>query len=380
MCRTSACVNSYACGSAVDFSSCAASTSSSASSAADLLQPRHLRRDVEAHRLREQRRHVQQPPRRLAEAAEAALDHLAHRVGNAHRLDRHRGAPAPALADQRPLFDQMQQHLANEERIAAGLPGDRGDQCRWHLLVGDRCEQLLHGGRVEAGERDLLVARLARQRAEGVAQRMLAVDLDVAVGAEDEQPPAPGKARHVAQHRHGPMIRPVQIVDHHHRRRAGRQRQEHTAPRRRAAAPALRPVAAPPARADRAAARAAPAPRASAGRRRARGRPAGSRPARAARTRSAPRRRGRTAAPLPPRSSGPRAPSPPRRAPSRPAPPACASCRCPPRLPATPRRRGRRGRLAGVGRGEPAPPCGRRTASASAAPPARPAGTAPRTP
>ena len=89
-----------------------------------------------------------------------------------------------------------------------------------------RCEQLLHGRRVEAGERDLLVARLARQRAEGVAQRVLAVDLDVAVGAEHEQPPAPGKARHVAQHRHGPVIRPVQIVDHHHRGRAGRQRQE----------------------------------------------------------------------------------------------------------------------------------------------------------
>ena len=39
-----------------------------------------------------------------------------------------------------------------------------------HLLVGEGFERLLHGGRLEAGERDLLVARLVRQRAEGIAR------------------------------------------------------------------------------------------------------------------------------------------------------------------------------------------------------------------
>ena len=273
---------------------------------------------------------------------------------------------------------------SSTSRMKNGLPlvssRDRGDQWRGHLLIADQVEQLLHRGRVEAGERDLLVARLARQRAEGVAQRVLAVDLDVAIGAEDEQSPAPGKARHVAQHRHGPVIGPVQIVDYHHRRRAGRQREEELHHGVEQPDPLFVRLQRHRARADRGAARAAPAPFGSAGRRRARGRPAASRPAHGGRTRSAPRRRGRTVARPRPRSSGPRAQSPPRRAPSPPAPPACGSCRCPPRLPATPRRRGRRGHLSGVGRGGPAPPCGRRTASASAAPPARPAGTAPRTP
>ena len=65
--------------------------------------------------------------------------------------------------------------------------------------------------------------RSARQR---VGERVLAVQLDVAVRAEHEQPLLRREARDVAQHRDGAAVRPVQVVEHEHDRRARRQRDQ----------------------------------------------------------------------------------------------------------------------------------------------------------
>ncbi len=65
---------------------------------------------------------------------------------------------------------------------------------------------------------------LPAQRGEGVGQRVVAVQFDVAVGAQHECPLPGQEARHVAQHGDGPLVSPVQVVEHDHdgRPRRGR--------------------------------------------------------------------------------------------------------------------------------------------------------------
>ena len=55
---------------------------------------------------------------------------------------------------------------------------------------------------------------------------MLAVDLDIAAGSDDQEPSPRRKASHVPQHRHGSVVRPVQVVHDQQRRRPRRQRHE----------------------------------------------------------------------------------------------------------------------------------------------------------
>ncbi len=62
------------------------------------------------------------------------------------------------------------------------------------------------------------VAPLARQLAEGLGQRMTAPQLDVAIGAEQQQARGAQLAREELQQQEGRFVGPVQIVEDHHQR------------------------------------------------------------------------------------------------------------------------------------------------------------------
>lgn len=71
-----------------------------------------------------------------------------------------------AATSKRKLPDQMQQQLADEERVAAGLGGDRRNEGIRHLLVGHGLQQLLDFCAAQTSEPKMVVGGLARQHAE----------------------------------------------------------------------------------------------------------------------------------------------------------------------------------------------------------------------
>ena len=275
-----------------------------------LIEARNLRGNIEVERTAKCRPDGQQGAGLSGEPPHASREHLADAVRNADRLDRGGGGRIARTARQAALFDQVLQDLADKERIAVRCRADRGRQRVPHvgrrLAVGN---QLRHLVLVEPLQRDALAGRLAVQRAERIGQRMLRVELDVAIGAEQEQTMLRGEARHVAQHGDRALVGPVQIVEHQHDRRARRGGDQELADGVEQAEALFVGLQTAPARARRAAARAPPGPRARSARRRSRDRRAACRLGTGVRRRRSPRRRVRTAAPIRPRSSRPTAPA-----------------------------------------------------------------------
>ena len=179
-----------------------------------LVHSRYPPRHLEVDPARERRRHAQELARRSRQAREAPSDHLPHGVGQPQAL--HRGGFGPGLAAQRALLGEMQQDLAEEERVAAGFPCERFRPCPRNHPLRERLHQRADGRRVEPAERELLVARFSRQRAEDLSQRMVRRHLDVAIRTEHEQPRTGCEARHVLQQRDRPRVGPVEIVQHQH--------------------------------------------------------------------------------------------------------------------------------------------------------------------
>src|SRR5262249_50582141 len=89
--------------------------------------------------------HVAARPRRPFRSALAARYrtferqlryHLPHRLRQTQALEAPRHVPAAAIAHERALLEEMQQHRPYEERIPAGLPGDHDDELPGHVVVG----------------------------------------------------------------------------------------------------------------------------------------------------------------------------------------------------------------------------------------------------
>ena len=107
----------------------------------------------------------------------------------------------------------MQQRLAQEERIAVRLGGEALRELRWHRVTGDTFEQGLHLVRSEAVECDASHFDLALQLRQRLRERMAAVEVGLAIGADDEHVGAGRDARQGAQHADGGVVGPVQVFD-----------------------------------------------------------------------------------------------------------------------------------------------------------------------
>ena len=118
------------------------------------------REQLEVELAADHRREPQDLERLLAEALHAALDHLAHALG---QRDPRRAIDAPAAArlveDERAGLREAAQDLADEERVAVGLGGDLRGQLEpvlVELVPGDGGHDLRHLIGAEAVQRDPL--------------------------------------------------------------------------------------------------------------------------------------------------------------------------------------------------------------------------------
>src|SRR5262249_26788988 len=137
---------------------------------------------------------------RLGEAREPPPEHLADAFRNAHFGNRSVAYPAALAASERARLDQVTQGLLDEERIPLGLPMDRRrelESARRQVLLRERREERPNFPLGESPEQDALVEALAPQLGEHLREGVAAVEVDVTVGAEDEQPALPEAADEV---------------------------------------------------------------------------------------------------------------------------------------------------------------------------------------
>src|SRR5262249_26987208 len=104
-------------------------------------------------------RHPAQPP----------LDHLAHRLRQTQPLETPRHAPSPAVAYQRALLQEMQEHRPDEERIPARLPSEGGDEVPRHLVMLSRSVNRTVTGPPAIGRGHTIPFRLPARESDRVA-------------------------------------------------------------------------------------------------------------------------------------------------------------------------------------------------------------------
>jgi hypothetical protein len=168
----------------------------------------------------------QQAGHRLGQQREPAP----HRVPHARRDRRERVAAVPQARG-----------LLDEERVAAGTAVHLARQVVVRLDPGGAGDQRADLRAVEAGQRDRRGAGQQRQHQRG--QRVVGgLDLDVAVGADEQQALEPRVLRDELQQPHRLRVRPVQVVEHHHDRLPLRRRDERAGDRVVDLEPVLGPV------------------------------------------------------------------------------------------------------------------------------------------
>ena len=158
--------------------------------------------DLGVELLAEHGRHAQQLRHRLGEQGQAP----AHGVADAGRDRGHRAVGVPQL-----------RRLLDEEGVPAGAPVDLGDQLRVGLATRGAGDQGAHLVPAQAGQghRGRLGHQLEQERGQGVLGRL---DLDVAVGADQQQPLEPGVLGGELQQPQRRRVGPVQVVEHDHHR------------------------------------------------------------------------------------------------------------------------------------------------------------------
>lgn len=119
----------------------------------------------------------------------------------------------------------MPEELGDEEGVAVGLARDllgERDPGVVHPVPGGGLHDRHHVGAPEPRERHSLHALLTAQGGQDVGEGMLAVELGVAEGPEDDQSGNGGLHHDVPEQRERLHVRPVEIVeDEHHGRGLG---------------------------------------------------------------------------------------------------------------------------------------------------------------
>ncbi len=161
----------------------------------------------------------------VGEPVEAAPEHLAHPLRD-RRLPGGVGVSAQAA-----LAREQAHDLADEEGVAVGLGDHRVRQPRGRRRAGRHLDVPRDRAGVEPAETEATAVLQARDLAQHARQRMLASQLDVAVGADDQQAARGELPRGEAQQEQARLIRPVQVVEDHHHRAVPRRRDQEAADR-----------------------------------------------------------------------------------------------------------------------------------------------------
>ena len=114
------------------------------------------------------------------------------------------------------LRGQQAGHLADEEGIALGADVDRLHRHRRRPHPGGGLDQTPDVDLVESGERETVGRPLSGQVRHDHGERRITAELDVPVGADDEQRRIGNPGSHVAQEENRGLVGGVEVVDHEH--------------------------------------------------------------------------------------------------------------------------------------------------------------------
>ena len=158
------------------------------------------------------------PIGRVRQAVQAPADHLLDALRNAQRSAAACGCGVLHAVVREHLLQQQAGDLADEQRVALGLLMDRVDPGGRQGSVASQTHHASRLGARQAGQAQALEAGLARQFAQGRRQRMLARQLDVAVGDEHQHPARREARRQEFQQAQRRRVGPVQVVEHQQQR------------------------------------------------------------------------------------------------------------------------------------------------------------------
>jgi hypothetical protein len=106
----------------------------------------------------------------------------------------------------------------DEEGVALGLAVDGLHHGFGRRASGRECEEARHVIFGEAAQQNALGALAARQLGQRLLEGVLATDLDVAVGADQQDAALAEFAREELHQQQGGLVGPVEIVEHDHQR------------------------------------------------------------------------------------------------------------------------------------------------------------------
>ena len=109
----------------------------------------------------------------------------------------------------------MEEHLADEERIALRLKMNRGSEhlpLGLELVTSRALQERHHPCGVEATQRDAFRTALPSQVRQHLSERMRPVEVGVAVRPDEHQARLRGRTEHVPQEQQRRLAGPVQVV------------------------------------------------------------------------------------------------------------------------------------------------------------------------
>ena len=109
----------------------------------------------------------------------------------------------------------MVEDLFDKEGIPLGLAIDRPDQLSRRRLAAQRLEHVAHAGLGKASEGHLVRQTLSGERLKRLGERSLDVELDVPIGADNQQRYVSHLLRDVLQQEERRLVAPVEIVHQH---------------------------------------------------------------------------------------------------------------------------------------------------------------------
>ena len=149
----------------------------------------------------------------LVDAFEAAADDETDTLGDFDLADLDIGAPGAGVVEEAALLGEVAVYLLDEEGHSFGLVGDEGGEGRGRRLPAEGLEQAGDVVFVEATEGDALDVSKAREAVEGAGERLLGVEVGVAVGADDEHRPFGDAFGNVFEEQRRGLVGPMQVVE-----------------------------------------------------------------------------------------------------------------------------------------------------------------------
>ena len=167
------------------------------------------------------RREGQRFPRLFFQTLEAAPDDQTHALGNAEILERQAVEPFAVAVEEAPFFGQMLVDLFDEEGVALGFRVDGSDEALGRLAPAERLDHFPDPIGREAREVDPLDEPLSHELSQRRGQGWRQIELEITVGADDDDGHAGHPGDQVAKKVQRRLVRPVEVLEDQQQRPFG---------------------------------------------------------------------------------------------------------------------------------------------------------------